>query len=156
MADTTATAPAATAAVKEASRDIVASVQWSSTTSILSAAFRIVPKIQEAAKDIPGQHRFDILVSVLEDGLAAWGDADPANQDAVAGLRSTLRDTLAPAVSAMINAVQSGDVTLGIQAGIGALVSVASSTEAIKAVKCGGWSCRRAVPVPAAPAAPVQ
>jgi hypothetical protein len=128
----------ATAAVKDSSKDIVATIEWKSVTSILSAAFRIVPKIQEAAKDIPGQRRFDILVSVLEDGLIAWGESDTANKETVDGLRTNLRDILAPSVTAMINAVNSGDVALGVQAAIGVL---AATTASAQSIKCTGWKC---------------
>jgi len=144
----------ATANIKHSSKEIVATIQWSSVTSILSAAFRIVPKIQEVAKDIPGQRRFDILVTVLEDALVAWGESDAANQETVTELRSKLRDLLAPSITAMINAVNSGDVALGIQAAIGVVAAATASAGDIKEIKCTGWNCRKGAAAAAATPAP--
>ncbi len=139
--------------IKDSSKEIVNAIVWTSMTSILSAAFRIVPKIQEVAKDIPGSRRFDVLVSVLEDALVAWGEIDAANAETVATLRVTLRDMLAPAVSAMINAVHSGDVALSVQAGIGMLATVVATASTSKF----SWSCCGArAAAAAAPAQPSQ
>jgi hypothetical protein len=83
--------------------DAIASTNWKSATSIMSTAFLLVPKIKELASDLPGEKKFDILISVLEGSIDTWASLDAAaNTETAAELKADLRGILLPAVSALV------------------------------------------------------
>ncbi len=113
-------------------------------TDIMTLAFSLVPKIEQLTKgQLKGSEKMDILLGVLDGAL------NMCNQDVAGPLRTSLRDRIVPAVSGLINASHSGDVSLGIAS------AVALTTEVV-AVASKGCFCFGKKPVATAASAPAE
>jgi hypothetical protein len=113
-------------------------------TDIMTLAFSLVPKIEQLAKgQLKGPEKMDILLGVLDGAL------NMCNQEVVGPLRTSLRDRIVPAVSGLINASHSGDVSLGIAS------AVALTTEVV-AVASKGCFCFGKKAVATTASAPVE
>jgi hypothetical protein len=129
------------AALAATAAQILADIKWESITSILSTAFRLVPKIQElAAVGTTGSAKFGLLVGIMEESLAVWATMAPENAAPAAEIKDHLHEILAPSITAMINAVNTGDINLVLGAAAGAAVGAVQVVKAAKgwksAIKC--------------------
>lgn len=115
-------------------------------TDIMTLAFTLVPKIQQLAKgQLKGSEKMEILLETLDVLL------NMCNQEFAGPIRASLRDRIFPAVSGLINATHTGDVSLGIAS------AVAVTTQVIAVPSKGCWclgkykgSAIRTIPAPAA------
>lgn len=123
-------------------------------TDVMTLAFTLVPKIQALAKgQLKGAEKMEILLETLDALL------NVCNQEFAGPLRASLRDRIFPAVSGLINAAHTGDVSLGIAS------AVALETQVVAVASKGCWclgkykdsavvSVPTAVELPALPPSP--
>jgi hypothetical protein len=110
-------------------------------THIMTLAFTLVPKIEQLAKgQLKGPEKMEVLLGTLDALL------NMCNQETAGPLRASLKDRIVPAVSGLINATHTGDISLGIAS------AVALTTEVIAVASKGCWcfgrGARSALPVP--------
>ena len=99
-----------------------------SETHIMTLAFTLVPKIEQLAKgQLKGPEKMEVLLGTLDALL------NMCNQETAGPLRASLKDRIVPAVSGLINATHTGDVSLGIAS------AVALTTEVVAVASKGCW-----------------
>jgi hypothetical protein len=97
-------------------------------TDVMTLAFSLVPKIEQLAKgELKGPEKMEILIHVLDDAL------NTCNQEFAGPIRASLRDRIFPAVSGLINASHTGDVSIGIAS------AIALTTEVVSVASKGCW-----------------
>ena len=97
-------------------------------TDITTLAFTLVPKIEQLAKgQLKGPEKMEVLLETLDSLL------NMCNQEFTGPIRASLRDRIFPAVSGLINATHTGDVSLGIAS------AVAMTTEVVAVASKGCW-----------------
>ena len=97
-------------------------------TDVMTLAFSLVPKIEQLAKgELKGPEKMEILIHILDNALNA------CNQEFAGPIRASLRDRIFPAVSGLINASHTGDVSIGIAS------AIALTTEVVSVASKGCW-----------------
>lgn len=112
-------------------------------TDIMTLAFTLVPKIEQLALGkLKGPEKMEVLLGTLDALL------NMCNQEIAGPLRASLKDRIIPAVSGLINATHTGDVSLGIAS------AVALTTEVVAVASKGCFCFGRGHGAPPKP--PVQ
>jgi hypothetical protein len=102
---------------------------------IMTLAFTLVPKIEQLAKGkLKGPEKMEILLGTLDALL------NMCNEEIAGPLRASLKDRIVPAVSGLINATHTGDVSLGIAS------AVALTTEVVAVASKGCFCWGRSAP----------